>query len=474
MENIKNSSSLISAKWNDQLRTFKCYFCDITRRKYMFIQNHMLEEHPNDKFFNCDYVACVHMFFTSEEEKNKHMEEQHDSVSDERKVLRCVYCDRVFLRGINFRLHMKEAHRHIIVRCTFGKCTKYLKSEEDRLQHLKEEHSMDKNVRKCVYCEKLFPSYRGLWSHLKNHHLNSMIKCNQLRCDTYFKSKADRQKHIVEMHQTRRNAIKCIYCDQWVISTISKHMRLYHNHIAIKCNYTNRCGTFFRTKSDRDEHIKLVHLAGKQKLKVDCIFCGISYYPKGSSHVKFMHGDIAIKCSQRKCGKYFKKQEDCDKHFEEYHHHKEKSKTIFCPKCRYTTNSKTLFQQHSQNMHGKEKLKCTQCPESEKTYRSKQLLKQHISASHVNPLDMQICPHCNTSTSKRTLRFHLVLEYCSLCRVNYLCAGTMKEHKKWCKLKCEICREDMNNNTALLRHVKKEHKDVDIQDLTWLGDLRYR
>ena len=244
MENIKNSSSLISAKWNDEPRIFKCYFCNITRQKYMYIQKHMLEEHPHNKFFNCDHVACVHLFFTSEAEKNKHMKEQHESTSDERKVLRCVYCNRVFLRGINFRLHMKDAHQHTIVRCTFGKCPKYLKSEEYRLQHLKEEHSMDKNVRKCVYCEKLFLSHRSSWSHLKNHHQQTMIKCNHVKCDTYFKSEADRQQHIKEEHQTRRNVKKCVYCDQWVLS-LHRHMQLYHNNVLIKCNYKNRCGSFF-------------------------------------------------------------------------------------------------------------------------------------------------------------------------------------------------------------------------------------
>jgi len=227
---------------------------------------------------------------------------------------------------------------------------------------------------------------------------------------------------------------------------------------------------FFKTEIDRDEHIKAVHLAIKIKQKVECIFCGNSY-PKGTSHVKLMHGDIAIKCSQRKCGKYFINQEDCDKHFKQHHHHKEKSKTIFCPKCRYTTNNKTLFQQHSQNKHGKEKLRCTQCPGIEKTYRSKQLLKQHISARH--PLDMQICPHCNISTSKRSLLFHLVSEQCSLCKVNYLCTGTMKEHKKWCKQKCKICLKDFTSDFELLEHFPRSHKYVDVKKLSWLGDLRY-
>jgi uncharacterized C2H2 Zn-finger protein len=468
VERIKLATTEKSA---EKPKIYKCYFCNTTRQAHSALYTHILQKHPNNTFFNCDYEACLHLYFNSMEEMTAHVMEQHNSSSDGPKLWRCVHCERVYIYRSKLRLHVRKVHQKVVLRCQNRNCGMILKSEADRQQHLEEKHNVGLKLKKCVYCERLFPSYRCLWSHLNNHHQHTMIKCNHVKCDTYFKSEADRQQHIEKEHQTRRNVKKCVYCNQWV-SSIHRHMQLYHNNVLIKCNYKNRCGSFFKTEIDRDEHIKAVHLAGKQKLKVDCIFCEKSY-PKGSSHVKFVHGDIAIKCSLRRCGQYFKNQEDCDKHFKEHHYKKEKLKTIFCPFCSYKTHNKTLFQQHSQNKHGKEDLKCAQCPASEKTYKSKQLLKQHISVSHVNPLDMQICPHCNISTSKRSLLFHLVSEQCSLCKVNYLCTGTMKEHKKWCKLKCEICLLEVTSETALLNHVNGVHNIRDVQKLKWLGDLRY-
>jgi hypothetical protein len=453
---------------------YKCYFCNITRQEHSRLYTHIQQKHPQETYFNCDYKACLHLYFTSKKEMDAHTKEQHNSSSDGPTLWRCIYCERVYIYRQRLRIHVKEAHQNEVVRCHSKNCRTILKSEEERQQHLEEMHNVELKVKQCIYCDKVFPNYRCLWGHMRNHHLHTMVKCNYARCETYLKSEADRQQHIAEKHQTRRNMKKCVYCDQWVyLKTIIRHMSIYHNHVTIKCNYSNRCGSYFRTESDRDEHIKVVHLAGKKKLKEDCIFCGKSY-PKGSSlqfHIKSMHGNIAIECSLRNCLQFFKKQEDSDKHFKKDHQEKEKSKTICCPKCSYKTNNKTLFQQHSQNKHGKEELKCSQCPGSEKTYKSKQLLKQHISSIH--PSDIKICPHCNISTSLNGLWSHLVSEYCSLCKVNYLCVGTMKEHKKWCKLKCEICFQEATSETALLNHVTLFHNIVDLLKLEWLGDLRY-
>jgi hypothetical protein len=177
----------------------------------------------------------------------------------------------------------------------------------------------------------------------------------------------------------------------------------YHSDVAIKCNYLDRCCTFFKSESDREEHIKAVHLASRVKTKVDCIYCGESF-AKGfatGKHIKSKHGGIAIKCSIRKCAQYFKTQEDCDKHFKELHHEAEKSKTMFCPKCSYKADNKTLMQIHFLTMHGKEKLKCTQCPRSETIYKSSLSLKRHITNYH--SMILVNCHHCNKSMRKINL-----------------------------------------------------------------------
>ena len=166
---------------------------------------------------------------------------------------------------------------------------------------------------------------------------------------------------------------------------------------------------------------------------------------------------------------YFKTQEDCDKHYVEIHYEKDKSMIFACSKCSYKTNEKNSLAYHIKNMHGHERLKCIKCPASQTTYKSALALKQHIQYIH---LDIKVCPHCNTSMSKHKLSSqHLLSQYCPVCKIKCICIGAMTKHKKMCKRKCEICLKEFGG-TQLLQHLNKDHKLVDLQDLTWLGDLR--
>jgi len=468
LEKIKNSLKAHYGYCAEKPRFHKCYFCNATRQSHQVLNSHMLKKHPHKTLLKCDYVACLDLFFASEEERNIHMKEQHNNNSEGRKVLRCVYCDLVYLCRSKLLTHYRIAHRSISLRCTYGVCGEYFKSEADLQLHLEKNHQRGK---KCIYCDKVFSDCKRLWDHTKTMHEKIKVKCNYTRCATYFKSKADREQHIKEKHLTDQKLQKCVYCDKFV-RCMKMHVRSYHSQVAIKCNYSLQCTTYFKSDSDRDKHVKSVHLAGKVKQMVDCVYCGKSY-PKGSSmrwHTKVMHGGIAIKCSNVRCAEYFKNQEDCDQHFKDIHYEKEISKNKFCSHCSFKTHDKRNLVRHFRRFHGlNEMLKCTQCPaDSEKTFKSSWLLKEHISATHEG---IKSCPQCNISIHKHKLSSHLLLEYCSMCNMNYPCKGAMKKHKLWCKQKCEICLYECSG-IQLLKHLTDVHKIVDLKKLSWLGDLR--
>lgn len=472
MEKIKNLKGLIDEHKADKQRRYKCYFCRFTNPMFPVVHNHVLKSHPHKTVFNCDYVACLKLFFSSKEEKNKHMEEQHSSNNDRQKVLvRCVHCERVYLDKRSLWAHVKLRHQNFIdLRCNFGNCVEYLKSEADRQQHIMEVHGNKKNAIKCTYCDKVFPKTKSLNTHTKKTHGNTMIMCHYQNCSSFFKCEADRLQHEKEKHLTSGNIRKCVYCDRWVVA-IRSHVSSYHKNIAIGCNYSASCSSYFKSKSDRDKHVQTVHQVTKIRPTVECIYCGKSYRHSIFKHMKIMHaGETPIRCSIFNCTQYFKSQEDCDKHFKEIHQEKQKLQNFFCPKCSYKTHDRSFLKYHFQRIHdGKEKLKCTQCPASHRTYRSAVALKLHIRITH---LDIKKCPHCNKSMHKYKLTAHLLSEYCYLCNVNYQCAISMKEHKKWCKRKCEICLKVFRSAFPLLRHVTDFHKIVNVTKLTWLGDLR--
>jgi hypothetical protein len=451
---------------------YNCKFCDMTSRFFKYVQRHMRKRHSDKTFYMCDYVACMHLFFISQDEKNKHIKEQHTDNSDGAKFVRCVYCDRGYLNNDLLSSHLSQFHRNIVMKCNYTKCGTYFQCEADRQKHVEEKHQLGDKTKKCVYCDKVFEDKRYLRIHSKRMHKNIMIKCKYLICGSYFKCEADHLQHVEEIHKQRENTKKCVHCNKWV-QQMSEHVKNHHNHVNIKCNFSRNCGSYFKNESDREEHSKKVHLSVKVKQKVDCIYCG-KPYPHTSAmgkHIKLMHSLIAIRCSIIYCPKYFITQEDCNKHFMEIHSEKEKLRKIVCPQCNFKTGSKYYLTRHIKEFHNeKEIFKCKRCPDSEKIFKSCESLKYQINLMHKN--NMQICPHCKKSIFKPNLISHLSSEYCSYCEINYLCIGTMTEHKKWCKQKCNICLIELTSDIALLKHITKFHVDVNIQELEWLGDLR--
>jgi hypothetical protein len=341
-------------------RIYKCYFCNMTSTAYPKINEHIWKKHPNlhKTFYKCDYIACLHLYFNSEEEKNKHTEEQHSSNSDGKKVELCVYCDKVFMNRKNLCGHLAHAHKKIVVRCNYNNCFEYLKSE------------------------------------------------------------ADRQQHLEEKHQPRENMKQCMYCDMWV-RFMPVHVSYNHKDVAIRCNYPVNCFTYFKSESDRDDHIKSVHqMQENVDLNVVCKYCGKSCPRKSflANHIAKKHTNI-VKCEFKRCGEYFETRADCEKHFQENHLEMEKSKKIFCPECSYKTNMNHLFVQHFEIMHGKECIKCPQCPGSKKTYKSEHALQRHLLyTKHAEKL---VCPHCNLSIIKSQLSNHLQSETCLICKNNF-------------------------------------------------------
>jgi hypothetical protein len=449
--------------------SYKCYFCDKTYASFPYLNNHLQTKHQKISFFNCDFVACLHLFFSSEEEKNEHMKEQHSIDSDGTKILRCVYCDKVYLCPQTLGSHVWNAHRNIIIKCNYVNCNKFLKSEAGRELHFQEEHGKKQGEIQCVYCEKVFESRNSLWAHVHFLHRNVIVKCSYSNCHEYLKSEADRPKHMEEKHAARENVKNCVFCGKWT-KCMTRHMRCWHSNDAIKCNYYVNCRNYFKSEADRDAHVKAVHLAEKMSEKVDCIYCDLSFR-KGvciNQHIKNCHKGIAIRCSTKMCAQYFKSQEECDKHFKKVHFEREKLKNICCSHCNYKTNSNSCFNQHFKVRHGKDRIKCNKCSDNEKTYTSSEALQQHIKHKHSETIT---CPHCDKSMNKYKMTAHMFSEYCDLCNVNYPCTLSMKEHKKWCKQKCEICLKGFTG-IQLLKHVKNEHKVVDVQELKWLGNLR--
>jgi uncharacterized C2H2 Zn-finger protein len=172
----------------------------------------MRKNHHEKTFYKCDFVACLHLFFNSEEEKHAHMKELHaGDISDGPKIARCVYCGLAYPSNATLTAHINTEHRGSVsvIRCTHRNCAKFFKSEADRQKHVDQNHQLlRENAYECIYCGKLLPAYgKSLSNHMKSAHRYTMIKCNYTRCGNYT-SKAKQIVNSMWRTSTEREEVR--------------------------------------------------------------------------------------------------------------------------------------------------------------------------------------------------------------------------------------------------------------------------
>jgi len=210
------------------------------------------------------------------------------------------------------------------------------------------------------------------------------------------------------------------------------HVFNAHADVAIKCNFTLNCPTYFKNVQQRERHIQEVHKKIKAAEQLACVYCGKVFlrWSKLSVHVSNVHQDVAIKCNVFKCLHFFKSEDERDKHFREKHGENDSEKKIKCPYCDYKTKNEDCIKQHVALNHGTEKLKCPMCPG--KVYKSQLALKRHQQVIHSTKT--VTCSHCGETYPRRRLSEHLKSESCPNCSAKLACFGLAKKHRLECKL----------------------------------------
>jgi len=354
--------------------------------------------------------------------------------------INCLYCNKKVFKS-QILGHMRTVHPKTFIKCPQHGCSTFFECEKNKQEHLVRVHaSSDRKLKKCVYCGAFMKDYKGLWSHMKLVHKDAAIRCSYRFCSTYFFSQEEKQIHLEEVHE-KGDTTKCVYCDfAFTAIILRQHIRNCHSDIAIKCNFTLNCPTFFTSVQQRERHVQEVHKTPKREEKHTCFYCGLEFGSRQKLyvHVRVKHQHEAIKCSVFKCLLFFNSEEDRDEHFREKHEEKEKMKKIKCPHCDYKTNNKDCFRQHVALKHGTENLECPECPG--KVYNSQLALRRHLQLIHYR--GSVTCAHCDETYQRSEISKHLRSEICPLCSAKLACFGLAKKHRLQCKIsdsKCEIC-----------------------------------
>jgi len=402
-----------------------CIFdnCEMSFKRTVTLTEHFKNKH-NGIYFRCNFNKQCSLYFTNKNDMVVHIKNIHETISAFGiKRIKCLYCDEM-VRDLQY--HTEQHHKgKKQIKCRYVRCYVYFKSEQEQQEHEAQAHSLNrKGAKKCRLCQMTV--LVKMRRHIVAYHKNELISFCKYKCG-YYGSMDELDIHHAQPHK-RDEMHQCIYCGLFFTKySIPAHVKSKHRSQAIKC--THPCRTFFLTKADRNKHIVEKHSKAPINLRHFCIHCKKNLGSKGRlrDHVQNVHKQVCFMCSLQGCSEYFSSQSDLKNHFLEKHKEREDAKRFKCPKCNYTSVSKGHLQGHILIVHGRDKVSCPQCP---KVYKSKLSMDRHLDAVHKQK--RMTCNHCNHNVRK--LKLHQRWTKCTNCQKVTLCITQTNQHMKVCSL----------------------------------------
>ncbi|XP_073827709.1 uncharacterized protein [Musca autumnalis] len=248
-----------------KLKSYKCDICGAAFVQSINLKKHLQKTHTLNQCYMC--TTCDH-WFSSEIELVKHADICKELSSDEEMLSsdeqknkvqkslvsngaiesdrRCVYCERDFPTPFALRMHLRS-------------------------------HTGERPFQ-CPHCEKSFKTQSSLNSHVKRHTGQADFVCSV--CGKAFYERGNLDVHM-QTH-TGERPHSCTVCGKKFtrVFLLELHMRIHTGEKPYPCNY---CDKSFRQRSDWKNHLS-THTGIK---KHKCNYC-IKSYMKRSSLVQHM------------------------------------------------------------------------------------------------------------------------------------------------------------------------------------------
>ncbi|XP_046806131.1 zinc finger protein 2-like [Lucilia cuprina] len=246
--------------FNEKLKRshmYKCDICGAIFKQAINLQKHLQKSHDPIHCFTCS--KCEH-WFSLETEFNKHVEncnyldinneviaENNNqktaktaktpaTVYEQDPNRKCVYCERDFPTPFALRMHLRTHTGERPFQCKY--CTKSFKTQSQLNVHHKRHTGQADFI--CTICNKTFYEQSNLTVHMRSH--------------------TGERPHV------------CTVCNKTFtrVFLLQFHMRTHTGEKPYKCTY---CDKSFRQHTDLRSHLT-IHTGQKQHI---CILCGKSY-----------------------------------------------------------------------------------------------------------------------------------------------------------------------------------------------------
>ncbi|CAB3379117.1 Hypothetical predicted protein [Cloeon dipterum] len=186
----------------------ECLYCG---KRYIQLLEHIRLYHKDA--IKCGVWGCS-TFFHTEEEKERHMQEDFHEKRDKPRInvkTRCKFCEKfaIFSSISAWKHHVTHKHPKLVA-CMHKGCNEYFKSKSAMLQHVNSLHKRGKNrdILECKQCEYYTTIKCNLKRHEEAKHRPKLFKCDS--CDAKFGS-----ERLVSNHYIRNHTLeKCKSCHQ--------------------------------------------------------------------------------------------------------------------------------------------------------------------------------------------------------------------------------------------------------------------
>ena len=191
-------------------------------------------------------------FESSPEEENSDSEAVGEQIAH---GLKCIDCDRVFNTKRGLSRHKREKHSNMRAMHNCPECGSVFKNKRSIIRHQKEKHSNTMEIHTCPECGKTFGRKYTLQLHQESLHLKRKWPCQF--CDRVFTNRWNMDHHA-KAHSNMR--YECDQCDKKFISNSALKCHMMNVHIRSRpynCRYG--CNMAYNDVSNRNSHEKKKH-----------------------------------------------------------------------------------------------------------------------------------------------------------------------------------------------------------------------
>jgi len=233
------------------------------------------EESDDDQDPMMAEVAGIHENLGQEEgvrgkKRKRRSGDETKAVHNKEKPYQCEHqtCDAKFSCKVNRLAHYRSKHGLEKLKCQEGNCDKEFTTQYCLIQHIKKVHYKEerKKPHQCEHqgCGAKFANKEDRLDHYRSKHGLEKLKCQEGNCDKEFTSQAGRIQHIKKVHnkEERKKPHQCEHqgCVEKFTTKeyLLAHYRSKHGLEKLKCQEGN-CDKEFNGQQNLNQHIKTAH-----------------------------------------------------------------------------------------------------------------------------------------------------------------------------------------------------------------------